>query len=161
MPVERWSPAQVSALAPDASSLAGARSVGGAGHWQAAGRLDEVLWGLCRGSGRNPYQVCVDLSGPAYKCSCPSRKSPCKHALGLLLRWAEGGSLDAPVPPWVGEWVASRAARAAKATTVRPAAPADPAAAARRAQQRGERVAAGMAELRQWLDDQGQQCSGR
>ncbi|HEV8173921.1 MAG TPA: SWIM zinc finger family protein, partial [Actinoplanes sp.] len=157
MPVERWSPAQVSALAPDASSLAGARSVGGAGHWLAAGRLDEVLWGLCRGSGRNPYQVCVDLSGPAYTCSCPSRKSPCKHALGLLLRWAEGRPLDAPPPPWVGEWVASRAARAAKAATVRSGAPADPAAAARRAQQRAERVAAGMAELRQWLDDQVQQ----
>ena len=27
----------------------------------------------------------VELSGPAYKCSCPSRKVPCKHALALLL----------------------------------------------------------------------------
>ena len=26
----------------------------------------------------------IDSTGPAYKCSCPSRKFPCKHALGLL-----------------------------------------------------------------------------
>nr|WP_279163542.1 SWIM zinc finger family protein [Rhodococcus erythropolis] len=32
----------------------------------------------------------VDLRGPAYKCSCPSRKFPCKHALGLLVEWSEG-----------------------------------------------------------------------
>ncbi|RSM54686.1 hypothetical protein DMB66_37285 [Actinoplanes sp. ATCC 53533] len=155
MPVERWSAAQVIALAPDASSLKCARGVSSASKWQEAGLLDEVLWGLCRGSGRNPYQVCVDLSGPAYKCSCPSRKFPCKHALGLLLLWAEGAAVDpaATPPAFVTEWLAGRAARAAP----RQPGPVNAEAARKRGQQRAERVAAGMAELRRWLDDQVQQ----
>jgi hypothetical protein len=146
----------VTALAPDAGSLAGARRVSGATAWREAGLRGEVLWGLCRGSGKQPYQVCVDLAGPAYKCSCPSRKFPCKHALGLLLLWAEGSALppDADPPAFVTAWLSARSARAA---APRPAGPADPAAAQKRVRQRAERVAAGLAELRRWLDDQVQQ----
>jgi hypothetical protein len=147
----------VAALAPDAGSARAARGVAGPGHWRAAGRLDDILWGLCRGSGANSYQVCVDLTGPAYRCSCPSRKVPCKHALGLLFRWADGGAADEPAPDFANEWAAARAARAARTATPRAAGTRDPAAAAKRAQQRRDRVAGGMAELRQWLDDQIQQ----
>lgn len=143
------------ALAPDAAATKGARSVSGAAKWLASGCDGEVLWGLCKGSGKNPYQVCVDLSGPAYRCSCPSRKFPCKHSLGLLLLWAETGLGDTETPDWVAEWQAGRAARAARAATSRAATgPADPAAAARRAEQRGARITAGLDELRRWLDDQ-------
>ncbi|GAB1693235.1 SWIM zinc finger family protein [Krasilnikovia sp. M28-CT-15] len=156
--VRRWSAQRVAALAPDSGSMRAARSVSGAGHWAAAGLLDEVLWGLCRGSGSNPYQVCVDLSGPAYRCSCPSRKIPCKHALGLLLRWVDGPDLPTdPAPAFAAEWQAARAARTARAAAPRGGAPADPAAAQQRARQRADRVAAGMAELHRWLDDQMQQ----
>ncbi|WDZ83251.1 SWIM zinc finger family protein [Micromonospora cathayae] len=155
MPVDRWSTAQVLALAPDPAAVKGARSVGGAAKWSASGLTGEVLWGLCKGSGKNPYQVCVDLAGPAYRCSCPSRKFPCKHALGLLLLWAETGAGDATAPDWVNEWQAGRVARATRATTPRSTTgPADPAAAAKRAEQRATRVTAGLDELRRWLDDQ-------
>jgi hypothetical protein len=156
VPIERWSAAQVTALAPDASSLSGARAVGRAGGWAETGQSGDSLWGLCRGSGKSPYQVCVDLSGPAYKCTCPSRKVPCKHALGLLLRWSSGEPVPAADPPaWVAEWAASRAVRAA--APPRPARAADPEAAAKRLRQREERVAGGMTELSRWLDDQVQQ----
>ncbi|MFI7547545.1 DUF5691 domain-containing protein [Actinoplanes sp. NPDC049599] len=155
MSVERWSITQVTALAPDASSLKGAHGVSTAARWQQAGVLGEALWGLCRGSGKQPYQVCVDLSGPAAKCSCPSRKFPCKHALGLMLLWASGATMDETVPPaFVTEWLAARTARSA---APKQAGPVDPAAAQKRVQQRADRVAAGMAELRRWLDDQVQQ----
>jgi hypothetical protein len=157
VPLERWSPAQVAALAPDPAALKGARTVAAASHWPASGRFQDVLWGLCRGSGKAPYQVAVDLDGPAYKCTCPSRKFPCKHALGLMLLWAEGGGAHPADPPaWVAEWQATRASRV-KAAATRASGPPDPAAAAKRAQQRSERVASGVAELRQWLDDQVQQ----
>ncbi|MEU8661961.1 SWIM zinc finger family protein, partial [Actinoplanes philippinensis] len=79
MPVERWSVAQVEALAPDPASLRNAR--GAAGQFSATGLTGDVLWGLCRG-----YQVAADLAGPAFKCSCPSRKIPCKHVLGRSWR---------------------------------------------------------------------------
>ena len=150
MPAERWSTTQVETLAPDPASMRAARAVSGAESWAATGRLDDVLWGLCRG-----YQVAVDLSGPAFTCSCPSRKVPCKHALGLLLLWAGSGVSDADAPAFAHEWQAARAARAARAA-VRPRAAGtpDPVAAAKRVEQRADRVAGGMAELRRWLDDQ-------
>jgi len=95
----------------------------------------------------------VDLAGPAFRCSCPSRKFPCKHAIGLLLLWAAGGVPDAEGPADVAAgWLASRAERAQRTVTT-PAAP-DPEAAARRAGQRRRRVADGVADLERWLHDQ-------
>ncbi|MEU4557993.1 SWIM zinc finger family protein [Actinoplanes sp. NPDC023936] len=143
MEVERWSTAQVEALAPDPGSLRNARGV--TGRFTASGRLGDILWGLCRG-----YEVAVDLSGPAFRCSCPSRKIPCKHALALLLRWAESGVAEGEAPEFAGKWQAARS-RPKVSTTP------DPVAAARRAAERAERVAGGMAELRRWLDDQVEQ----
>jgi hypothetical protein len=144
--VERWSTSQVEALAPDASSVGAAHALSGAASWSATGRLDDILWGVY-----HRYQVCVDLSGPAYRCSCPSRKIPCKHALGLMIRWAEQDVSGAEAPAFAREWQAMRAARASHP---RAASTPDPVAAAKRAEQRAERVAGGMAELRRWLDDQ-------
>lgn len=104
------------ALAPDASSQKAAQGVAAPGKWTLRGMTDDVLFGACKGSGATPYMACVDLSEPAYRCSCPSRKFPCKHALGLLLMWSADGvpAADA-LPPWVAEWVDQRIERAAKA----------------------------------------------
>ncbi|GGY92406.1 hypothetical protein GCM10010365_08660 [Streptomyces poonensis] len=120
------------------------------------------MWGLCKGSGSKPYQTVIDVAdstGPAYKCSCPSRKFPCKHALGLLLLWAGGDTAvpHAQAPDWAEQWLAGRRRRAeARRTTTDAAsgaAPADPEAARRRAERRAERITAGAAELEQRLAD--------
>lgn len=109
----------------------------------------------------------VDLAGPAYKCSCPSRKFPGKHALGLLLNWANGTVPEVgAAADFAAGWLAERRAKAEKAekpvvgtdpgdspTSAESGPVKDPAAAARRAQQR----AAGrrrLAELQSWLSDQ-------
>jgi uncharacterized protein (TIGR02996 family) len=50
----------------------------------------------CQGSERKPYDVLVDLSNPERprtSCNCISPKSPCKHALGLMLLAAHSGEL--------------------------------------------------------------------
>jgi len=94
----RWSADRVLGLAPDESSRRAAAALGRTAPWSGAGVAGDVLWGLCAGSGKNPYQVVVDLGGPAYKCSCPSRKFPCKHALGLLLNWANGSIPEESAP---------------------------------------------------------------
>ena len=107
---------------------------------------ERAVWGLCQGSGKQPYQTTVDLSGPAYKCSCPSRKFPCKHAVGLLLLWATGEVRPAEEPEWVTAWVDQRAARAERPER-KPGEVADPLAAQQRASRRADRVSAGMAEL--------------
>ncbi|MBG0830995.1 SWIM zinc finger family protein [Planomonospora sp. ID67723] len=153
--IERWNRDQVLALAPDASSQKAAQGVSSPGKWSNAGVAAEAVWGECKGSGSKPYRACVDLSEPAYRCSCPSRKFPCKHALGLLLLWSADGVPGADEPAdWVAEWLDQRRARAAKPAaaprTAEPGAAPDP----RRAEQREQRVAAGLAELERWLADQ-------
>lgn len=145
------------ALAPDVASHRAAARLAAGPRWSGTGAAGELIWGLCAGSGQHPYQVIVDISGPAYQCSCPSRKFPCKHALALLLSWAAGAVPDVAAPAdYAAAWIAARAARAERASA-RPRAgePArDEQAAARRAEQRAERVAAGLAELDLWLRDQ-------
>ncbi|HEX4291644.1 MAG TPA: SWIM zinc finger family protein [Trebonia sp.] len=161
----RWSADRVLGLAPDESSRRSAVALGRPAPWSGAGVAGDVLWGLCAGSGKNPYQVVVDLGGPAYKCSCPSRKFPCKHALGLLLNWANGSIPEESVPAdFAAAWLAERRARAEKSggrtdpgdspASAASGAVKDEAAAARRAQQRAERVANGLADLQSWLRDQ-------
>ncbi|MFF2845004.1 SWIM zinc finger family protein [Streptomyces sp. NPDC058001] len=157
----RWTADQVLALAPDPASRKAGSRLGGAGPWSDAGCSGEgAVWGLCKGSGSRPYQTVVDIAdvtGPAYKCSCPSRKFPCKHALGLLLLWAggDGAVPDGPTPEWADEWVAGRRKRSEekKQPAAAPAAGADPEAARRRAERRAERVTAGATELEQRLTD--------
>ncbi|WP_431967741.1 DUF5691 domain-containing protein [Nocardia sp. bgisy134] len=141
-----WPEERVGALAPDASSLAAARGL--ADRWRETGYRDEAVWGRCRGSGPEPYATIVDLSGPAYTCTCPSRKSPCKHALSLLLHWSQGAvAPSAEVAEFAAEWLAARAARPATPATARTANPAT-------AEQRRVRVTAGLEELDIWLGDQ-------
>src|SRR5688500_19037894 len=57
--------------------------------WPSLGMDEVALWGLCQGSGKTPYRVCVDKHDLAYRCSCPSKKFPCKHTMGLLLLFAK------------------------------------------------------------------------
>ena len=112
----RWSADSVLDLAPDESSRRSGAGLGRPAPWSGAGVAGDLLWGLCAGSGKNPYQVVVDLGGPAYKCSCPSRKFPCKHALGLLLNWAHGTVPEESAPAdFAAAWLADRRARAEKA----------------------------------------------
>lgn len=143
---------QVLALAPDRSSVAAARGLAAPRAWRSLGRSDDALWGECQGSAL--YQVRVDLSGPAWKCSCPSRKQPCKHALALmLLASAHPDVLTHATPPaWVADWLASRT-RTAERPQKKPAAPPDPAAQARRAAQRFDRVREGIQGLDLWMQD--------
>jgi hypothetical protein len=154
--VEKWTPQQVLGLAPDASSAKAGQALGTPRPWSELGRDERAIWGLCQGSGKKPYQTQVDLSEPAFKCSCPSRKFPCKHALGLLLVWSSTDAVRAGTRPgWVEEWLASREDRAQRAVerAGQPAKPPDPEAQAKRVARREDRVADGVEELRRWLGD--------
>jgi len=116
--IQRWSRDQVLALAPDAPSKKAAQGVATPGKWSLRGTTGDVVFGECKGSGAKPYLAAVDLTEPAYRCSCPSRKFPCKHALGLLLLWSADEVPEAEaVPPWTAEWLAQRADRAAKSAS--------------------------------------------
>jgi hypothetical protein len=157
----RWSADRVLALAPDASSRRAAAGLASPSSWSGAGAADDLVWGRCAGSGKDPYQVVVDVAGPTYQCSCPSRKFPCKHVLALLLAWAGGIVPERDGPSdYAQAFEAGRAAAASRRTAAeRPAAGAAAngqpgAGAARRAGRRARRVSAGLAELQTWLRDQ-------
>ncbi len=140
-------------LAPDASSGKAAVGVAKPAKWGGTGWDETAVWGECQGSGKSAYRASVDLSEPAYRCSCPSRKFPCKHALGLLLLWSDGTVGEGAPPGWVTEWLAQREDRAESAKTrreTREAPPKD----SKTAERREHRVDAGVEELDQWLRDQ-------
>ncbi|MFI9744822.1 SWIM zinc finger family protein [Streptomyces sp. NPDC052494] len=155
----RWTADQVLALAPDEASRRAGSRLGTAGSWSDTGCGEGAVWGVCGGSGGRSYETVVDLTGPAYTCSCPSRKFPCKHALGLLLLHASDGTAVAEgVPPeWAGPWLAKRRERAGDASlparTGASGGTADPEAARRRAERRAARITAGAQELEQRLAD--------
>ena len=148
----RWTQAQVEKLAPDDRSVKAARGLARPGPWSDVGATDALVWGKCQGSGKTPYQVSVDLNGPAFKCTCPSRKFPCKHGLALLILWARSdvGNVADPAD-FAADWAARRASTAAKKATQR--ASVDPEAQAKRREKRLAKMDAGLADFEQWLLD--------
>ena len=149
---------QILALAPDAAAAQAGKGLATARKWQTLGRDDRSVWGECQGSGAKPYQTRLDLDEPAFKCSCPSRKFPCKHALGLFLLFADQSSLfkEAAPPAWVAEWLASRDQREQKQAekqAEKAARPVDEAAQAKRAASRDAKVETGLRDLDLWLHD--------
>lgn len=154
---------QVLGLAPDDASAKAANGLTSDSKWLSLGADADAVWGECQGSGSKPYQAQVDLAALVSRCSCPSRKFPCKHGLALLLLYAQQNprfSASAR-PAWVDEWLASRRERSEKkaqaAVSVAAKASADPEAAAmaalKREAARWQRIEAGTAELSRWMAD--------
>jgi SWIM zinc finger len=148
---------QVLGLAPDAAAARAGQGQAVRAKWPSLGRDNLAVWGECQGSGASPYRCQVALDDAATKCSCPSRKLPCKHAIGLLLLLAGEQVPAAACPDWVTEWLTARSERAAAAQAA-PGAQAearvpDQKAQQRRAASRDHKVDAGVDELRRWLAD--------
>jgi hypothetical protein len=170
---------KIEALSPDQSSIDAARKLLKPGGWpKLAWDGSELVWGECQGSGATPYRVVISESDAGYKCSCPSRKFPCKHSLALMWLRAESKATFAlaEVPEWVRDWVSRRRGPAAAVTTeAKDAKPkismanseagagetesdpkAEARAAAARERNRRERetaILAGLDELDTWLSD--------
>ncbi|WP_111600979.1 SWIM zinc finger family protein [Streptomyces sp. Amel2xB2] len=193
----RWTAEEVLALAPDEASRRAGSKLSSPGPWSESGSGAGAVWGLCKGSGSKPYRTVIDLgggagtgegtdgsggaggsggtargAGPGYKCSCPSRKFPCKHALGLLLLWAgEQAAPEESPPEWAGEWLSGRRERAAAKSAAANGGSgggaagaegagaegggrrADSEASKRRAERRMRRITAGATELEERLAD--------
>lgn len=172
--------AAVQRLAPDQAALKAAAGLAKASRWSAVASSGDghLLWGECAGSGANPYRVMADLRDLGNKCTCPSRKFPCKHVLALL--WLQAEAIvafpPAEAPAWVGDWLGRRRKGATAepaaggqdgakdigaATAGEPEAPEDPKVAARRdaaAARRGEDAERAILDaldaLEGWIGDQ-------
>ena len=146
---------QVTAMAPDASSASAGKKLGDPKHWKNLGINEQVLWGECQGSAL--YQVRVVPSTLTIRCSCPSRKQPCKHGLGLLLLAVNHPETltNTEPPEWVTDWLAKQAAVAKRKETVEEnkAAGKVPTTSAKTAEKRLQQVKAGVEHLDRWLND--------
>ncbi|TGE25165.1 SWIM zinc finger family protein [Hymenobacter aquaticus] len=157
-----WTEEQVRALVTDAGTLKRGQELTSPAKWANLGQTNTAAWGECAGSGAKPYLTGIDLTEPAFKCSCPSRVFPCKHGVGLLLLLARQPALLAPgtPPAWLAEWLDKRQTRQQEqvgktvATAESPApTAADPAAREKREAQRLQRMSRSAAELEAWLVD--------
>ncbi len=153
-----WTSDRIIALAPDSSSASSGKGLANRKSWVNVARNDTTLWGECQGSGKHPYQARIDMLEPAFKCSCPSRKFPCKHGLGLFLLFAtKPDEFSETTPPsWVKEWLESRQNRTekkAEKAAEAAAKPPDPEAQAKRFAARDKKVRAGLEELALWSSD--------
>ena len=169
----------IETLAPDQASLSSASKLTKRSNWVRLETRDVLLWGECQGSGANPYRVVVDAGDNGTKCTCPSRKFPCKHALALMWINATAPAEFAPadqIPEWVSDWLGRRR-KSSGAAAPKPAQAdknigeagvadveariEDPAAAERREAAQRKRaedtrasIEAGLEELDQWISDQ-------
>jgi hypothetical protein len=81
-------------MAPDDKAVQTARDLVRKKPFKDLGISADGSWLLGQCQGTALYDISVDLANdaaPVGSCSCPSRKFPCKHALGLVLAY-----LDAP-----------------------------------------------------------------
>ncbi|SFN80400.1 hypothetical protein SAMN05428949_3523 [Chitinophaga sp. YR627] len=145
---------QVLSLAPDEASRKAGKALAGAAKWVSKGANEQALWGECQGSGSKPYQTQIDLAGTAFKCSCPSRKFPCKHGMGLMLLYARESATftDNTPPSWVSEWLEKRAGKEVKKQE-KEEKQVDEAARDKRQLARQQKVEDGIHELLLWMKD--------
>ena len=115
-------------------------------------------WGLCKGSGKTPYETSVDTSDetkmPVCRCSCPSRQFPCKHGIALMLLMADGAEFTEDTLP---EELAEKKAKAEE-REMKKAAKADKpkkktAASAKAAEKKAEKQLEGLLMARKMVDE--------
>ncbi len=102
----------IEALAPDQAALKAASGLLKPAKWplRAQNETGSLIWGECQGSGANPYRVMADTQDIGSKCTCPSRKFPCKHAIALMWMHVDDAKAfaKAEVPEWVTDWLGRR-----------------------------------------------------
>src|SRR5262245_19429 len=107
---------KIEQLAPDQASLGAALKLMKPASWPMLARVADaaLLWGECQGSGATPYRVIVSPGDVGYKCTCPSRKFPCKHVLAVMWMHCDKPERFEPgaAPDWVQDWLARRRPKA-------------------------------------------------
>lgn len=148
----QWTEEQITALAPDTSSLKSGRDLAKTNKWLTIQQSERALWGECQGSGKDPYRTAIDLTNVAFKCSCPSKKFPCKHGLGLFLLFTKQSNAftTQEEADWVADWLNKRTTKLQQKTENKPV---DEKAQAKRVDARLKKVNAGIEEAQMWLKD--------
>ncbi|NEU77482.1 SWIM zinc finger family protein [Hassallia byssoidea VB512170] len=145
-----WTHKQILALAPDTSSAKNAQALAVRSLWLSLGYNQQAIWGECQGSGSNTYRTQIDITELAFKCTCPSHKQPCKHAIGLFLLFADQKDAFTKTPQKTSLDTPKHKPDNKTESTKKVV---DTAAQAKRAEMRYNKVTAGMQDLELWLRD--------
>ncbi len=146
-------------LAPDAGTARRAREVAHFRRWHLLAGNGRAIWGEY-GNPHDPFLVAADFENLAVYCTCPVRRKPCKHGIGILLTFLRhnGEFSVQEAPDWVQQWLDKRDRRFAKKKEEKPprSAEAEAALAQQRKRNRERRMAdmeAGLAILENWVLD--------
>ncbi len=154
MKLTELTPLFIDQLSSDPASLQAGKELAKSLYWESCAYSDNAVWGSCKGSGSLPYRTQIDLHQIAYKCTCPSRKFPCKHSLGLLYYYISNAAVFVieAEPEWVKVWIDKRNQKPATEATETPVITpkiTNPAT----LEKRHKQVIDGISELQLWLQD--------
>ena len=112
---------EIISLAPNAGAVSNGRKISSSQGFVSRMRSadDTFYMGECKGSGKSNYRVSADFvkeGAPVFRCSCPSRQFPCKHAVALLFEIEAGKDVPiGEIPEEILEKRAKQEARERKA----------------------------------------------
>jgi len=112
---------EIISLAPNAGAVSNGRKISSSQGFVSRMRSadDTFYMGECKGSGKSNYRVSADFvkeGAPVFRCSCPSRQFPCKHAVALLFEIEAGKDFPiGEIPEDILEKRAKKEARERKA----------------------------------------------
>lgn len=93
-------------LAPDEGTAQRAQELAHYRRWHLLAGNERALWGAY-GNPMDPFLVAAHFEPLSVYCTCPVRRKPCKHGIGLLLTFLlYNGAFHVQTPPdWVQKWL--------------------------------------------------------
>ena len=155
-------PQKITSYAPDTGTAQRAIGIAHAQIWHSLEGNGRAIWGTYGYVGA-PFMVSVDFEGPAFSCTCPVKRKPCKHGIALLLVFAKNNDAFQVVtdpPEWVATWLQKRDERGRKQRNITVEVERSPEQEKANAEKRQanrdsrlEKMAGGLDELENWLTD--------
>ena len=72
-------------LAPDEGTFERAKGLAHSYQWKEIAGNEYLVYGIFNGQREQRYQTQWGVEKNIWRCTCPSRKNPCKHILALML----------------------------------------------------------------------------
>lgn len=144
--IPSWSYERLLQLAPDTATLEQARKLFFAKRWLVLEGNGAFLWGVYETAYGQRIETVVRLEPPLLRCSCKSRRRPCKHALAMVLLFLnrnEVWKVKEELPEWARDLLGKQDPNSKPTPTAAPD-----------QQKQVERVRlmdSGVAELDKWL----------
>lgn len=103
-----WSYERLLNYAPDSRTLSQARGLFFAKRWKILEGNGQYLWGEYETAHGHQHKAFVRLEPPLFRCSCKSRRRPCKHSLALVLLFLnrpDAWVVKDEMPEWAVQYV--------------------------------------------------------